>query len=193
MWKKVIETGEILAYEKALDDLNIRIEARMKSEHENGPWELYVKYFTNSKLQKVNFTETFSCKDTDEAKEMISCLKKSQLKTLKEVIQLKLNQQKEVKLNIKRTFRDYNNEGWVFKVNKDDQNNRVFIKEADSLDVDIILYEKYKVNEEKIIEKLVEMLGLSNNDIKTKITVYYCKTKVKYFLEEGYLENMQKC
>ena len=122
---------------------------------------------------------------------MINCLMQSQLKTFNEIVALKISQTQELKVDIKRTSNEYNSEAWVFRVNNEPVNNRVFIRDSDIMDVDIILYEQYKINEERVIQKLIDVLGLSNNDSRTKITVYYCKSKSKYYLEEGYLENLQ--
>ena len=120
-------------------------------------------------------------------------MKNTELKSVKEIIQLKLQQNKEVKINLKRTNRDYNSESWIFGINDESPDNKVIVRETDFIEVEVILGEMYKVYEERILEKLVEMLGLSNQDVKTKITVYYCKKKVKYYLEEGYMEEVQKC
>ncbi|MFH1440362.1 MAG: hypothetical protein ABIG89_07360 [Candidatus Woesearchaeota archaeon] len=203
MWKNVLDSEDVIVCERYTDELNVRIEARKISEvaaktndsidvlGDPDNWRIYIKYFTTG-TQNINFTEEYSCKNIDDTKEMMACLKVSDLKTLKEIIQLKLSQTKDININLKRTSRDYNNEAWMFTINNESLKNKMFIKESDVIEVEIILYEKYKINEEKIIHKLVEMLGLSNNDVRTKIIIYYCKTKTKYFVEEGYLENMRR-
>lgn len=204
MWKKVIETCEVLVYETSMPKLDIRIEARkeestrektINEEYSNCEksfnserWIIYLKYVA---CNNINFNEEFFCKDIEETKEMINCLMESKLKTFNEVVSLKISQTQELKVDIKRTSKDYNSEGWVFRVNKEPVNNRIFIRDSDIMDVDVILYEQYKINEERIIQKLIEVLGLSNNDSRTKITIHYCKSTSKYFLEEGYLENLQ--
>ncbi|MBT4540461.1 hypothetical protein HOC35_03020 [Candidatus Woesearchaeota archaeon] len=185
MWKKVLETKDIMAYEKKLNELDVRIEARQI----NDEWKVYVKYFNS----KINFTDEYDCENLEKTKELIFCLKNTELKSVKEIIQLKLQQNKEVKINLKRTNRDYNSESWIFGINDESPDNKVIVRETDFIEVEVILGEMYKVYEERILEKLVEMLGLSNQDVKTKITVYYCKKKVKYYLEEGYMEEVQKC
>lgn len=196
MWKKVIETCEVLVYETSMPKLDIRIEARKEESKENPitqesnseRWVIYLKYVAQN---SINFNEEFFCKNIEETKEMINCLMESQLKTFNDIVSLKISQTQELKVDIKRTSKDYNSEGWVFRVNKEPVNNRIFIRDSDIMDVDVILYEQYKINEERIIQKLIEVLGLSNNDSRTKITIHYCKSTSKYFLEEGYLENLQ--
>jgi hypothetical protein len=200
MWKKVLETQDVIIHEARLPEVDVRIEARKNegnneenSEH-NEKWTVYMRYITkpNERKEVIDYTEEFICKDIDESKEIIACLKASKIKDTKDIINLKIGEKKEVRLDIRRTSRDYNSEGWVFKVNKEDHNNRLFIRDSDDVtEVDIILSELYRYCEERILERLVDMLGLSSCDKKTKITVYYCKDDHKYFLEEGCLENLQ--
>lgn len=185
MWKKVLETKDVIAHEKNMSGLDVRIEARKQE----GEWKVYVKYFNS----KINFTDEYECENLEKTKELIFCLQNSDLKTIEEIMKLKLEQKKNIKVDLKRTNRDYNSESWIFSVNDNEFENKVLVRETDFIEVEVILGEKYKVYEERILDKLVEMLGLSNQDVRTKITVYYCKKKVKYFLEEGYLEEMQKC
>lgn len=188
MWAQVLDTEEVIAYEKQGNELDIRIEARQEKDQ---TWKVYMKYISSSS-QKINYTEEYDCEDIDKAREMISCLTNSKLKTLKEIAQIKVDQKRELKIDIKRTTRDYSSETWTFRINQEEFTNRILIKESDFIDVDVILSEIYRIHEDKILQRLISMLGLSNQQVRTKITVYYCKDQAKYFLEEGYLENIQK-
>ena len=187
MWKTVLETEDVLIYEKTLAKLLVRIEARKENE---GPWILYKKYSTHNNT--INYTEDFTCKSMEEAKELVTCLQNSKIKTVQEITELKLTQNKDIKIEIKRNFRDYNCEGWMFNVNDGEFCNKVFVREKDYIEADVILNDLYRPLEGKIVHKLVDVLGISDELTKTKIVVHYCNSKVKYFVEEGYLEETQK-
>jgi len=184
MWKKILEAKELLSYEKATSELNVRIEARK----EVNRWLIYLKYYNKN----LNFTEEYTCKSEDEAREIIKCLQDSKLKTIKELSQLKLLQGKNLNVNLKRDFRDYNLEKWNFTINNDNHNNHLIFRETDFNEVEIIMNEKYRAVEERLINKISTMLGLGSSTLRTKITIYYFNNESKYYLEENYLENVEK-
>lgn len=187
MWKKILESGELLSYEKSMPHLNVRIEAR-KENSENPKWIVYLKYYNDT----LNFTEEYSCENKEQVNEIINCLQTSKLKTLKELVHLKLLQTKDIHLNLARDFRDYNLEKWSFSINKDSVANHLIYREGDFNEIEVILNEKYMAIEERVVNKLVSTLGLANSDFKTKITIYYYKNESKYYLEENYLENLSR-
>ena len=119
-------------------------------------------------------------------------MQNSKIKTIQEITELKLAQNKDIEINIKRNFRDYNCEGWMFNVNNGEFCNKIFVREKENIEADVILNDLYRPLEGKIVHKLVDILGISDELTKTKIVVHYCNSKAKYFVEEGYLEETQK-
>ena len=174
MWKKIIESRDVIGYERESNELKTRIEARLNNDNS---WTIFLTYYDG---KGVSYTEEYTSTTQKDALDLITVLKNKRLKSRKELQQLKQSSEKKLKVEVKREFRDYNVEKWIFSLEEGIFNNFIYIREADFIDLDIIINSKYKQYEEKIIAYLVKYLGLEDYGAVIRENIFY------------YTENKQK-
>lgn len=167
MWKKIIESRDIIGYERESDELKTRIEARLNKDNS---WTIFLTYYDG---KGVSYTEEYASTTQKDALDLITVLKNKRLKSRKELQQLKQSSEKKLKVEVKREFRDYNVEKWIFSLEEGIFNNFIYIREADFIDLDIIINTKYKQYEEKIIAYLVKYLGLEDYGAVIRENIFY--------------------
>ena len=177
MWRKKIDTKEIISYE--FNDLGLKsiIEARF-NEIDNC-WDVYHTFFSKD---NHNYTEEFTTTTREDAEKLVLKLKDKRVLADQDIYELKLKRSKRLRLDIKRLYKDYNVEKWGFVIDKDVFENIVYVREGEPLVVDIILHESYKAKEERIVRELHKILGLGESESPLKQSLfYYAKRKEEVF------------
>jgi hypothetical protein len=172
-WKKLIDNTDTISFIKSKLDHSIIIEAR----HYDTGWEIVKKYVGN----EVNFTEQYSASSSDELKRLLNRLKAERELSLTEIKALSQYKKKQLKLDLKRIYQERNVEKWVFALNN--TTNNVIVRYGKTISVDIMMEERLKYIEEKIVMKLFESFGLDENDRDTELTIFYFTKKTNYFFE----------
>ncbi len=166
-WQKLVDTNDLVSYERKAKDMKIRIEARLVHDDQ---WQIFVTY-NNGK--EVNYTEEYRCKNKEELHKLIAKLQDMKVKTKKEIEHLSVSQNKQLGIDLTREFRDYNVEKWRFTIEKSPTYNFLLIRDSEFIDIDIIMHEKYKFHEANIIHELYKILGLSDSGLPIRRNIFY--------------------
>lgn len=175
-WKPVVDSVDLISFETLSQDLTVRIEARKKEDH---TWTIFKTYLDQALLA---YTEEYYAKTRDEAQRIITFLQKEKLLTKREVQDRSLQRARKVSLSLKRQFKDYNVEKWHFAVNNSSYENILYIRDADVIEVNILMAERYRSIEKQILTELQVILGLDTMEFDMKQEVYYYTTH-----SEGYI------
>jgi len=170
-WKLIADTIDLITYETSLNGLAVRIEARKR---EDNSWIIFKTYLDQ---KYVGFTEEYNAKTRNEAKHIIAVLQKEKILTKDEIDNRRLYHAKKAKIHVKRIFKDYNVEKWVFSVNGSDYENTLFIRDGDIIEATIIMPEINRSLEINIINELHAILGLKISDFDLKQEIYYYTTR----------------
>jgi len=155
-------------------EYSIIIEAR----HYDTGWEIVKKYMGDD----INFTEQYSATSNDELKRLLGKLKDEKELSSTEIKTLSQFRKRQLKLDMKRIYQEQNAEKWSFSLSSN-FNNFVTVRYGKQIIVDVIMEEKFKYIEEKIVMKLFESLGLDESERDTELTVFYYTKKANYFFE----------
>jgi hypothetical protein len=173
-WKKLVSNTDTISFVKNKDEYSIIIEAR----HYDTGWEIVKKYVGD----EINFTEQYSAGSSDELKHLLGRLKQERELSTTEIKSLSQFKKKQLKLDLKRVYQERNVEKWQFALNGA-FNNQVTIHHGKSIMVDVIMEERLKYIEDKVVMKLFESFGLDENENDTELTIYYFTKKTNYFFE----------
>jgi hypothetical protein len=173
-WQKLSETDDLISIEKETSyNYKIRIEGRLNK----STWQIFKTYFTN---QEVSFVEEYTTETRPEALNIISALKKerdlmpSEIKNIKKLLGEKLA------LKMERAYKEYEVEKWNFSINDEKMVNFATIRYCEYINVDIVLHEKYRYLERKIIEEVVNVLGLKEFGLDICKNVYFFSKRTFY-------------
>jgi hypothetical protein len=147
--------------------VNIRIEGSL---NKKGQWDIYKVYYDGKGL---NYVEEYSAEDRDKALYLINKLKDKKQLTIKEIKQIKSLENKSLFLEFKRIYKEEYIEKWDFSLDKSIKNNFVLVKFDEKIRLDIVVHEKYKILENHIIQKIVEILGLKELVCEIIWNIYY--------------------
>jgi len=86
MWEKLIETDDLVSFERKTKHMNVRIEARL---YHNKEWKIFVTYYDGKDL---SYTEQYKSKTKEESLLLIEQLKKMKLKSQREIERLKISE-----------------------------------------------------------------------------------------------------
>ncbi len=179
MWKKVINSWDVVVYEKKYKDFTVKIEARLSEESESS-WQVFKKYTGKDSLDHV---EHFVANSTDELHFILKKLMKKSLSS-KEIENIKLEKTKQPKVSLKRDFKEYGMEKWKFSINGEKISNLVFIKFDEIVELDIILHESYKPIMDKIKEELTSTFNLEEQGTDVEMMVYFYNNTSKDNVEQ---------
>lgn len=176
-WRLLVDNPDIISYESEKENkgMRIRIEAR---KNEENSWTIFKTYLDDASF---TYTEEYNTQTRDEAEKIISSLQKNRFLTKKEVYAHKLQLAKRFPIKLKRHFKDYNVEKWLFAIGDDGYENVVYIRDAEVIEVNIIMHEKYRPAEANTIHELKAILGLDSNDLDIKQELYYYTTKAEKY------------
>lgn len=173
-WKKLVSTSDTITYCKTKGDHSIIIEAR----HYDTGWEIVKKYTGDD----LNFTEQYTASTEEELKNLINRLRSERELSTTEIKTIGQFRKKQLKLDLKRAYQERGIEKWVFAFNGA-YNNHVVIHYGKQIHVDVVMEEKLKYIEEKIVMKLFESFGLDQSDADTELSIFYYTKKASYFFE----------
>lgn len=173
-WKKVVSNADTLSFTKQKDDVSVIIEAR----HYDTGWEIVKKYVGDD----INFVEQYTAGSSDELKRLLAKLKEERDLSSTEIKTISSFRKRQLKLDMKRVWQERHVEKWVFAFNNN-YTNTVTVHYGRTIHVDVIMEEKLKYIEEKLVMKLFETLGLDENEHDTELTIHYFSKKTTYFFE----------
>ncbi|MFT4310953.1 MAG: hypothetical protein ACMXYC_04965 [Candidatus Woesearchaeota archaeon] len=165
-WKTTTQTADLLMYEKQTKSFNTRLEARL--DHET--WLVFRTFYNQKGL---NLTEHFEAQTREHAQQLIDGLMQEKQPTLSSLMQKMINRAKRAEVKIKRSYKEYNVEKWFFHINTDAPHNMVVLRFHDEIEIDFVIYEAYKQHEKKIVDAILQVLGIDDSDEDLRITCYY--------------------
>jgi len=154
-WKKIAESNDIIVFENETKKHKIKIEARKR----NNGWEVFKTRIDgdSSNLISEHFIE-----DRKQALKLINRLKRdTSLFRSRQGIMLK------------RVYKEEFLEKWTFTIDDENIKNFLYVKFDPHVRVDIVIHEKYVVQEKKVIEQIEERLGLKEIGEDFLYEVYY--------------------
>ncbi|MGM5484907.1 MAG: hypothetical protein ACQEP1_03470 [Nanobdellota archaeon] len=154
MWNKISNSEDAICFEKNKQDISVRLEAR----YEGDRWIVYRGFYTSDRR---NYTEEYSAQTREEAEKMIKNLKSEKDITLGQLNELIKKKNRKLGVEFRRAFREESVEKWNFSINEGKYDNFFIVKEADSLEIDIVLDENYKSRKDEIIERINNLLSVS--------------------------------
>src|SRR6056297_141705 len=111
-WTKIINSKDIICYEKNKADVSVRLEARAEDED----WTVYRGFYAGEEL---NYTEEYRTQTREEAERLLLQLKKERDITINELSSLVKEKNKKVSVHLKRGFKEETVEKWFFRINDD--------------------------------------------------------------------------
>lgn len=182
MWKRLISSEDLIAHEAVIDDLHVRIEARSTPDG----WNIIKRYYMPQDNEH-SFTEDYFRPSLSEAREVIKriqqdVLTKHQIRKIKEF-------RKYIELSLMRQYHDSSFEKWSFTVHSIKkpiaqhypEDGTVIVRHGRSIEVDIMVKEKFRHFEEEIINLIDEKLGFINRqDHQLLHNLYYYSDSSSY-------------
>lgn len=166
-WKKLLETNDLIAYEKVSKAKKIRLEARF----ENQRWRIYKTYnFDNLKENSISHVQEYIAYSIDETHFLLEDLRNE-----KEIELLDLPETKTFSLDLKRVYKEEYVEKWKFMIDDFNVDNFIIIRYDSTICMDIILHDKYNSLEKVLLEKLIDNLGLKDISAKIQYDFFYFK------------------
>ncbi len=174
MWKKIAETNDLISVEKDTPyNYKVRIEARLNK----GYWQIFKTYFTD---KEVAFSEEYTTETKPDALNIIIALKKEKDLTIPELKIVKKLLDSPLKIKVERAFKEYEVEKWQFSVNDDSFMNFATVRYCEYVAIDIVMHEKYRFIERKILEELINVLGLKEFGLEIFKNVYFFNKRTFY-------------
>lgn len=158
-WKKIADSNDLIVFENQAKKHKIKIEARRK----DYGWEVF--------KTKINgeTADLISEHLTDNKKQVLQLINK--LKSDKN-----LNTKKrQLTTSLKRIYKEDFIEKWHFFVNNEAIKNVMMVKFDTNLIVDVIMHEKYLLNESSILKQISEKLGLDEFGESANYDIFYYK------------------
>ncbi|MFP4112331.1 MAG: hypothetical protein ACLFPQ_04490 [Candidatus Woesearchaeota archaeon] len=173
MWKCLVDSEELIAYEKVKSNLMVRIEARLSEKM----WEIYKTY--HSMTGKLNFTEEYEANDRKNAVQIITKIKKEILDEdkIKKIQALKKN----LSIKIKRLYKEQNVEKWSFSINDEDYSNFIIVRYSTDIEMDILSDERYKYVETEILDEINKVLGINEFETDIVQNIFFFSKKSAFY------------
>ncbi len=165
VWKKVIESNDLIVLEKQLSEYKLKIEARKAKDD----WEVFM---TKVVGDRANLISEYMLNNKKDVAKLIE-----KLKTNKNLGNLKRFQKKKIRINLKRLYKEDFIEKWEFYIENKDEKNFIIAKFDNNIKVDIVLREKFKPYEQSIVSQVEEKLGLDELGENLLYDIYYFKNK----------------
>lgn len=166
-WKKLLQTNDLIAYEKVCKGKKVRLEARF----ENSRWRIYKTYnFDNKENDSITHVQEYIAFSLDETQTLIDDLileKDIELSDLPEV--------NTFSIDLKRIYKEEFVEKWKFRLDDSIIDNFIIVRYDETICLDIILHDKYNCVEKKLLEKIIENLGLKDISQKIQYDFFYFK------------------
>ena len=163
-WKKVAESSDLIILEKSLKNYKLKIEARKNEE----VWEIFK---TKVNGESSNLISEFTLDNKREVKELINKLKRDEFRGLKN----KNSKKGELGISLKRVFKEEFVEKWFFHIRNSKSKSFILIRFDKEICVDLVLDEKYRPYEKKILPEIEDKLGLRDLGETINYDIYYFK------------------
>ncbi len=173
MWKLLVNSQEIISFEKRKRNLNIRIEARKNSRNR---WEVFKTY--NYK-NHYNVVKEYKTVNRNDAERLVHQLKEERDLSVPEIMRIKEMEAQPLNLDMKRVYKEYEVEKWEFTLFKHDERNVVIVRFADALMLDLVLHMRYKNVAERVVKEIVKMLGAEELGIDVLQDIFFYEQNVK--------------
>jgi hypothetical protein len=165
-WKKVVESKDLIVLEKSQKGRKIKIEARKNDE---SAWEIFK---TQIKGDASSLISECIVEDKKEMKQILEKLKK-------EITSKSSPSKANVRLALKRKYKEDFVEKWVFFIGKDKIKNIMIVKLDNVIDADLVMHEKYRPVERKILSLIEDQLGLKELGDIINYEIFYFKKETK--------------
>ena len=167
-WKKIFNNPDLISFEKKNKGHNIRIEARANNDRS---WDIYKTYFDKNESK---FTEGYKARNKGEALQLIGSLKNEKDLKKKDIESIKRNKKNIKKfISIRRLYNEINVEKWAVNISNEKNSGILIIRYNDPVEIDLIMHEKHKYFESRIIDEIKNTLGLKSMDEKVVQNIYY--------------------
>jgi len=163
-WKKLLDTQDLIAYEKVQQDLTVRIEARFKKNR----WRVYKTHNFNG--GETSHVKEYVASSIQEARDLVSELRREPSVTQTQAIK-----KTPFTLSIKRCYKEEFVEKWNFTIDAYNEDNFVIIRFDSEIKMDIVLHDAYNEFEKEILEELISSLGLKDISDRICYDFFYFK------------------
>ena len=178
-WKKLVETKDLIVFERSLGKHKVKIEARKA---EDFGWEVFKTVVDNNSASLVS---EYSLNTKEEVRKLIEKLKKE-----KDRPKRKMMARRSVRVSLKRAFKEEFVEKWYFSVGNDKGRNFTVVKFDEALHADIVMHERFRHYERQIIAQIEEKLGLKELGDSIKYEIYYFRKSHSDVQNEAKEHNM---
>jgi len=166
IWRKITELNDLITYEKSAEGVIIRLEARLD---EDAGWSIFKSY----SFDESNLVEEYTASSRGDVLILLKSLMKERDHSRDELVSIKKKQNRKIEVDIKRSHKELDTEKWFFHINKEKTRNFFVVYYGKEVQVDVVMHESYKHHEDKVVDEIVNLLGLLKFDDEVKIEIYY--------------------
>jgi len=165
-WKKLLETKDLIAYEKCSKSVKVRLEARFKKRR----WRIYKTYNFRTGNDWISHVKEYIAGSDEEAYALMGDLRKEKDITLNEINRIGV-----LRLELKRCYKEDFVEKWKFNIDGFNEDNFIILRYDSEIKMDIILHDRYNNLEKQILNKIIDSLGLKDLSNKICYDFFYFK------------------
>jgi ribosomal protein L19 len=177
-WVQTLSTEDLICFEDKSKAVSIRIESRKTDEG----WTIYKTYYNDNGL---NHTDEYIAPTLDKMRQIVKSLQTESKPTLSQLRQLMLEKSKKVQIKVERAFKEYNVEKWKFGVNSLGLTNFVLVRCCDEVEIDVVMHESFKNQEEMILDEIIAILGFEGMEESMTVHCYYFSKQVEKQFESA--------
>ncbi len=174
LWRKLSETDDLISLEK---DTSFNYKVRIEARNNKSVWQIFKTYFNN---REVAFVEEYTTETKPEAMSVIRGLQRERDLSPSEIKQIKQMMGKKLTLKIERAFKEYEVEKWHFSINEEKMINFANVRYCEHIEIDIVMHEKYRHIERRILEEIINVLGLKEFGMEIIKHVYFFNKRTFY-------------
>ncbi|MBI2547811.1 hypothetical protein HYW21_00515 [Candidatus Woesearchaeota archaeon] len=167
MWKKIAHTTEFMSYEHEQGQVRVYIEAR---QDETKRWTIFKTYRT---AQTTSCSEEYSAESKEDAEALIQRLMKEKVPSAEQINELQKLSHQRYLIKAFRAYKEPESEKWFFTVDQEKIPNILIVRYADRIEIDIVMHEKYKPLEKKILREITDILGTDDMGFEVVQDIYY--------------------
>ncbi|MBU0756476.1 MAG: hypothetical protein KKF44_00290 [Nanoarchaeota archaeon] len=158
-WQKLVDTDELIIFEKAFKKFRIKIEAR---KNHDKAWDVFqTKIEGNSSLLLSKKTLSSRTEADQLIKKLLTTgLPRKRLST-------------DFAINLKRVFKEEYVEKWKIELGNSPYTNYMYLLYMDRVGVDIMMHESFRLHEERILQNIEDTLGLREINDAIDFNVFY--------------------
>jgi hypothetical protein len=166
-WKKLLETKDLIAFERVENNFKVRIEARNK----NKGWAVYKTYNFQKGDDWTTHVQEYVAKSKEETKHLLTELKnEADIRPQKIACENGV-----VQLELARSYKEDFVEKWNFKIDSLSTDNFFIVRYDDEIKLDIVMHDCYNYLEKEVLNKIIIALGLKDISNRIKYDFFYFK------------------